>query len=151
MSRKSDDQNATWQLLHGLDVPIRKSHRGQTLRALLKVRGLNMMRDPMAVFFQVFMPVAFAALGIWLGTLQAARTNEDKRPLNLDVYANDTTSPLLFRDNPSASLTPFWQQFAKYGNVDVEPYSGNYSNLLNVINLMAFLVDQIVKFRATCR
>lgn len=40
-----------------------------------------MARDPLAVFFQVFMPVAFAALGIWLGTLSTERSVEPKRPL----------------------------------------------------------------------
>nr|QST14978.1 ABCA5 protein [Diaphanosoma celebensis] len=128
---KLDDRNATWQLLHGLDVPIRRSHRGQTLRALLKIRGLNMMRDPMAVFFQVFMPVAFAALGIWLGTLQAARTNEDKRPLNLDVYANDTAPPLLFMDDAAGSLASFWRDLTDYAGVDLQPYDGNYQQLVN--------------------
>ena len=39
-----------------------------------------MLRDPMAVFFQVIMPVAFAALGIWLGTLATERVVEQKRP-----------------------------------------------------------------------
>jgi hypothetical protein len=80
---RDDNHNSTWEMLSGLDVPIRKKHKGQTLRALLKVRGINMLRDPMAVFFQVFMPVAFAALGIWLGTLQTARTVEDKREFNI--------------------------------------------------------------------
>ena len=41
-----------------------------------------MMREPIAVFFQVIMPVAFAALGIWLGTLSTERTVEEKRILN---------------------------------------------------------------------
>lgn len=58
-SPAEDNHNATWELLRSLDVPIRKKHKGQTLKALLKVRGINMARDPMAVFFQVFMPVAF--------------------------------------------------------------------------------------------
>ena len=80
---RDDNHNSTWEMLSGLDVPIRKKHKRQTLRALLKVRGINMLRDPMAVFFQVFMPVAFAALGIWLGTLQTPRTVEDKREFNL--------------------------------------------------------------------
>lgn len=77
-SKRSENHNATWELLSNLDVPIRESHKGQTLRALLKIRGINMARDPMAVFFQVFMPVAFAALGIWLGTLSTERTVEKK-------------------------------------------------------------------------
>lgn len=87
MEKNIDDgHNATWELLSGLEVPIRKKHKGQTLKALLKVRGINMLRDPMAVFFQVFMPVAFAALGIWLGTLQTPRTIETKRQFNLSMH-----------------------------------------------------------------
>ena len=102
-SHAEDNHNSTWELLSGLDVPIRKKHKGQTLKALLRVRGINMLRDPMAVFFQVFMPVAFgmifkkliwfsinslffcyaAALGIWLGTLQTKRVVETKRPFSL--------------------------------------------------------------------
>lgn len=73
------EKNNTWEQLRTLEVPVRQSHTGQTLRALLKVRGLNMLRDPMAVFFQVFMPVAFAALGIWLGTLSTERKVEPKQ------------------------------------------------------------------------
>lgn len=78
-NNKNDNPNATWEVLSNLDVPIREKHKGQTLRALLKVRGINMMREPIAVFFQVIMPVAFAALGIWLGTLSTERTFEEKR------------------------------------------------------------------------
>lgn len=69
-----------------MDVPVRQHHRGQTLRAMLRVRIIAMTRDPMAVFFQVFMPVAFAALGIWLGTLQVARVVETKHFFNLTGY-----------------------------------------------------------------
>lgn len=78
-----EKHNSTWEQLNNLDVPIRESHKGQTLRALLKMRGINMARDPMAVFFQVFMPVAFAALGIWLGTLSTKRTVETKQLFTL--------------------------------------------------------------------
>lgn len=77
--KRDENHNSTWELLSNLDVPIRESHNGQTLRAMLKIRGINMARDPMAVFFQVFMPVAFAALGIWLGTLSTERTVEVKK------------------------------------------------------------------------
>lgn len=69
-----------------MDVPIRESHKGQTLRALLKIRGMNMARDPMAVFFQVIMPVLFAALGIWLGTLATERTVEVKRSFTFGQF-----------------------------------------------------------------
>lgn len=78
-NNEADDVNSTWELLNNLDVPIRESHKGQTLKALLKIRSINMIRDPMAVFFQVIMPVLFAALGIWLGTLSTERTVEVKR------------------------------------------------------------------------
>lgn len=76
---RTDNHNDTWERLSNLDVPIREKHKGQTLRALLRIRGINMIRDPMAVFFQVFMPVAFAALGIWLGTLTTERKVEEKK------------------------------------------------------------------------
>ncbi len=45
-----------------------------------------MLRDPMAVFFQVIMPVAFAALGIWLGTLATERVVEQKHSLNFGKF-----------------------------------------------------------------
>ena len=80
----AEERSTTWEQLNNLDVPVRKSGRKrQTIRALLKIRGLNMLRDPLAVFFQVFMPVAFAALGIWLSTLQTAQVVEIKRDVNL--------------------------------------------------------------------
>ena len=85
MGPSEEHHNATWELLSGLDVPIRKSHKAQTFGALLKVRLINMMRDPMAVFFQVLMPVAFAALRIWLGTLQTPRVVESRRQFNLSM------------------------------------------------------------------
>lgn len=86
---KTDNHNDTWELLSSLDVPIREKHKGQTLRALLKIRVTNMIRDPMAVFFQVFMPVAFAALGIWLGTLTAERKVEEKKAFSFGkIYIN---------------------------------------------------------------
>lgn len=84
--KDQNNPNSTWELLNKLDVPIRESHRGQTLRALLKVRGMNMIRDPMAVFFQVIMPVVFAALGIWLGTLATERTVEEKRSFSFGQF-----------------------------------------------------------------
>lgn len=82
-----EKQSDTWDKLNQLDVPIRESHKGQTLRALLKIRGINMARDPMAVFFQVIMPVAFAALGIWLGTLSTERTVETKHLFTLGCHS----------------------------------------------------------------
>lgn len=84
--KDEENHNSTWELLNNLDVPIRESHKGQTLRALLKIRGMNMARDPMAVFFQVVMPVVFAALGIWLGTLAVGSTVEEKRSFNFGQF-----------------------------------------------------------------
>jgi len=39
---------------------------------------MTLLREPMAIFFQIFMPVAFAALSIYLGTLQVTPAGETK-------------------------------------------------------------------------
>ena len=36
-NNEADDINSTWELLNNLDVPIRESHKGQTLKALLNL------------------------------------------------------------------------------------------------------------------
>ena len=83
------------------------------------------------------MPVAFAALGIWLGTLSTSAVKEDKQALNLDMYRADTAdSPLLFHDNDAGSMAPFWNgPYASQNDVAVRTYSGDYLELLDLVRL----------------
>ncbi|XP_046440757.1 ABC-type organic anion transporter ABCA8-like [Daphnia pulex] len=129
-----DNPNSTWELLNNLDVPIRESHKGQTLRALLKIRGMNMARDPMAVFFQVIMPVLFAALGIWLGTLATERTVEVKRSFTFDLYRDQlNSSALLYSETGDDSeMSAFWSKFAQFNGFQLEHYSGDFPDILEL-------------------
>ncbi|XP_045030700.1 ABC-type organic anion transporter ABCA8 [Daphnia magna] len=132
--KDQNNPNSTWELLNKLDVPIRESHRGQTLRALLKVRGMNMIRDPMAVFFQVIMPVVFAALGIWLGTLATERTVEEKRSFSFDLYGGQfDSSSLLYSETEDTGMSSFWSEYVQFNGFNLESYSGDFPDILNLL------------------
>lgn len=103
-----DNPNSTWELLNNLDVPIRESHNGQTLKALLKIRSINMIRDPMAVFFQVIMPVLFAALGIWLGTLATERSVEVKRSFTFGQFPTVFSISKYFKSFSDSNYRLVW-------------------------------------------
>jgi len=88
----------------------------------------------MAVFFQVFMPVAFAALSIYMGTLQVAPAPQTKTPLNLGMYGDILNESLLYSSNGSvADMNPFWQNFSQYANTTVENYDGEFAKILHML------------------
>lgn len=153
-----EKQNENWNLLNKLEAPIRDSHKSQTLKALLKIRAINLTRDPMAIVFQVLLPVTFAALGIYMGTLSSGKTKETKQLFNLGTHSNAAShsshlsiclfinsvaekyrtelnsNPFLHSEGGNVSMANFWQDFADFNSLKISNYSGEFSDIVDFLD-----------------
>jgi len=125
---------STWDSLNNLNIAIvEKGMKRRTMAAMLKIRWLTLLREPMAIFFQCFMPVGFAALGIWLGTLQPTPASQDKTLFNLGMYADVVNrSSFLYSNAAAEDMNPFWKRLAHHCDVNLQNYSGDFANILQM-------------------
>ncbi|XP_065570568.1 ABC-type organic anion transporter ABCA8-like [Artemia franciscana] len=119
-----------------LRVKIKKS-TSRSLKAMLKIRFLSLLREPQAVYFMLIAPILFTALGMFLGTLDITQEQQKGRTFNSSTYAGNT---LLFNiEGASESQIQFWNEFQQYIDLDTREFSGNFEELLQELPAMAFV------------
>lgn len=112
----------------------------------------------MAIVFQVLLPVTFAALGIYMGTLSSGKTKETKQLFNLGTHSNAAShsshlsiclfinsvaekyrtelnsNPFLHSEGGNVSMANFWQDFADFNSLKISNYSGEFSDIVDFLD-----------------
>lgn len=70
----------------GFDPIETKPNILQTLTALLRLRVLRMVRDIQKLYFMIVLPLGFAALGLYLNSIQTIEAKMKSLALNGGMY-----------------------------------------------------------------
>ncbi|XP_017782555.1 PREDICTED: ATP-binding cassette sub-family A member 5-like [Nicrophorus vespilloides] len=110
----------------------------QTLFALLRLRTLRLVRDIQKLYFLVILPLALAALGLYLNRIQSWEPKQNSLLLNgAQIYGKG--SKIAIHNATWSSLDPMLDQLNALGINDYTFYDGNFSLLLDIYPHMAAL------------
>ncbi|PSN57079.1 ATP-binding cassette sub-family A member 5 [Blattella germanica] len=109
----------------------------QTLTALLRLRILRMFRDIQKLYFMIVLPLGFAALGLYIHSIQSTDPKMKSMVLNAATYKSHTK--LAFHNATPSSLDEFVRALEESGSAAVDLYNGNFSLLLDIAPHMAAL------------
>ncbi|XP_049766661.1 cholesterol transporter ABCA5-like isoform X1 [Schistocerca cancellata] len=129
--------NQETHLIPGLGFePIEtKPNTLQILIALLKLRILRMVRDIQKLYFMIILPLGFAALGLYLNSIQTIEAKMKLLDLGGDTYEGNRK--FVVHNATSEDLDEFIQNLEISGATSVEMYNGNFSLLLDIAPHMA--------------
>ncbi|KAK6641556.1 hypothetical protein RUM44_013268 [Polyplax serrata] len=116
---------------------VTKPNFTQTLMALLRLRVLRMFRDLQKLYIMIVLPLAFAALGLYMNSIQELGSKQTSLELSAETYIKETN--LAVYNGSGGNLDQFYKMLLKSGFEDIERYNGNYSLLLEVKPHMAAL------------
>lgn len=109
----------------------------QTLFALLRLRLLRMIRDIQKLYFMIVLPLALAAIGLYLNSIQSTKLKTKSLSLDGETYGLMTT--IAVHNATDDDLTTFLEQIDYLGGKDIKIYDGNFSMLLEIAPHMAAL------------
>ncbi|XP_069698967.1 cholesterol transporter ABCA5-like isoform X2 [Periplaneta americana] len=121
----------------GFDPVETNPNMCQTLVALLRLRILRMFRDIQKLYFMIVLPLGFAALGLYVHSIQSTDPKMKSLVLNAETYKTHTK--LAFHNATSTSLDDFVMALEESGSSSVDLYNGNFSLLLDLSPHMAAL------------
>lgn len=107
-----------------------KPNAFQTLLALLRLRILRMIRDLQKLYIMILLPLALAAGGLYLNSMQVLEPRFKVLALNKDTYGVKTT--LAVHNRTDSNLDPFLNNLVDMGVQDITVYNGNFSFLLEI-------------------
>lgn len=108
----------------------------QTLIALLRLRTLRLMRDLQKLYFMILLPLALAALGLYINSIQNLETKTQSLPLNTQTYGK---TALAIHNATDRNLDGFLEQLKDLGVTSMDEYDGNFSSLLRMTPHMGAL------------
>ncbi|KAJ4426611.1 hypothetical protein ANN_26409 [Periplaneta americana] len=142
----------------GFDPVETNPNMCQTLVALLRLRILRMFRDIQKLYFMIVLPLGFAALGLYVHSIQSTDPKMKSLVLNagqgpmaglcegsseppgsLKAKTYKTHTKLAFHNATSTSLDDFVMALEESGSSSVDLYNGNFSLLLDLSPHMAAL------------
>lgn len=85
----------------------------------------------------IALPLALAAIGLYLNSIQSTQPKAKSLPLNGETYGLKTTFAI--HNATNEDLTPFLQHIRHLGAHNISLYDGNFSMLLDIAPHMAAL------------
>ncbi|CAG2053674.1 unnamed protein product [Timema podura] len=119
----------------GFDPVETKPNAYQIILALLRLRILRMVRDIQKLYFMIVLPLGFAALGLYLNSIQTIESKMKSLVLNGDTYKTETR--IAFHNATKTQLDNMIQGLELSGVEAMDLYNGNFSLLLDMAPHMA--------------
>lgn len=105
--------------------------------ALLRLRMLRLVRDIQKLYFMILLPLALAALGLYLNSIQTVEPKMKSLVLSGNTYKEYANVAIYNRTEKN--LDDFLENLIRSGASDWEMYNGNFSLLLDMAPHMAAL------------
>ncbi|KAF5301097.1 hypothetical protein FQA39_LY10916 [Lamprigera yunnana] len=114
----------------------------QTFVALLTLRFLRLIRDIQKLYFMIMLPLALAAIGLYLHSTQSTQHKMNVLHLHGETYGAETT--LLVYNGTDKNIDLFIDTLKEVSHNVVEMYNGSFALLLDIApNMVALNINQL--------